>query len=48
MNLYTINLDFNLVRCVLSNFNFVSSPSSSRKGPYYYYHYYLGKGLKKP
>ena len=32
MNLSTINLEFNFVRCVLFDFNFVSSPSSQEKG----------------
>ena len=48
MNLSGLNLDFNFVTCVLSNFNFVSVVAFfwPTKGPYYYYYYYtfLGKG----
>ena len=45
MNLSGLNLDFNFVTCVLSNFNFVSVVAFfwPTKGPYYYYTF-LGRG----
>ena len=43
MNLSGLNLDFNFVTCVLSNFNFVSVVAFfwPTKGPYYYYNIFL-------
>ena len=43
MNLSGLNLDFNFVTCVLSNFNFVSVVAFfwPTKGPYYYYNIYI-------
>ena len=43
MNLSGLNLDFNFVTCVLSNFNFVSVVAFfwPAKGPYYYYNFFL-------